>query len=93
MMKWLLVLAIVYAAWTFLRRKPGRPLVDSKLVRDAAEARAILGVSAGDDADAIRSAHRRLLGTAHPDRGGSTELAGRANAARDLLLRLHEGTA
>lgn len=93
MMKWLLVLAIVYGAWTFLRRKPKRNAVDPRLVRDAAEARAILGVSARDDADAIRAAHRRLLATAHPDRGGSTELAGRANAARDLLLRLAESAA
>lgn len=93
MMKWLLVLAIVYGAWTVLRRKPRRTAGDARLVRDAAEARAILGVSAQDDADAIRAAHRRLLGAVHPDRGGSTELAGRANAARDLLLSLREGTA
>ncbi|WP_374945282.1 J domain-containing protein [Sphingomonas sp.] len=92
MMKWLLVLAIVYGAWVFLRRKRKRAAVDARLVRDAAEARNILGVSAHDDADAIRAAHRRILADVHPDRGGSTELAGRANAARDLLLSLRQGT-
>jgi hypothetical protein len=88
--KWLLILAIVWGAWMVLRPKPKpkRAAVDPKLVRDAAEARAILGVSPLADADAIRSAHRRLLADVHPDRGGSTELAGRANAARDLLLSL-----
>jgi hypothetical protein len=93
LIKWLLILAIVYGVWTFLRPKPKRVAIDPRLVRDAAEARAILGVSRTDNADAIRAAHRRLLATAHPDRGGSSELAGRANAARDLLLRLAESAA
>jgi hypothetical protein len=88
-MKWLLILAIVWGAWMVLRKpKRQRPVADAKLVRDAAEARAILGVAAYADADTIRAAHRRLLATEHPDRGGSAELASRANAARDLLLRL-----
>jgi CysZ protein len=51
------------------------------------EARAILGVPADADADAIRAAHRRLVTAVHPDRGGSVELTRRINAARDLLLR------
>ena len=87
-MKWLLAIAVIWAAWTFLR-KPKRKSapVDARLMRDVAEARAVLGVAAGADEDAIRTAHRRLLATIHPDRGGSSELAGRANAARDLLLR------
>ncbi|HEX8486682.1 J domain-containing protein [Sphingomonas sp.] len=93
MMKWLLILAIVWGVWTYLRRKPKRTDAGGKMVHDAAEARAILGVSAGDDASTIRAAHRRVLATAHPDRGGSSELAGRANAARDLLLRMGEGAA
>ncbi len=87
-MKWLLALAVIWAAWHLLRkpkRQPGAP--DARLMRDVADARVVLGVPAGADADAIRAAHRRLLATIHPDRGGSSELAGRANAARDLLLR------
>jgi hypothetical protein len=86
-MKWLLVLGIVWAAWMWFRRKPG-PKVDPLLIRDVAEARAVLGVSAGADAEAIRAAHRKVLAAVHPDRGGSTESAGRANAARDLLLKV-----
>nr|WP_053000175.1 DnaJ domain-containing protein [Sphingomonas sp. Y57] len=50
------------------------------------EARRVLGVAPGADADTIRAAHRRLVARVHPDQGGSAELAGRVNAARDILL-------
>jgi DnaJ homolog subfamily C member 19 len=50
------------------------------------EARALLGVTADDDADAIRAAHRRLIAKVHPDAGGTAELARRTNMARDTLL-------
>jgi len=53
---------------------------------DAEEARKVLGVAPGADAEAIRTAHRRLVTKVHPDQGGSTDLAGRVNAARDILL-------
>ena len=53
---------------------------------DGDEARRVLGVTPGADADAIRAAHRRLVARVHPDQGGSAELAGRVNAARDILL-------
>jgi DnaJ homolog subfamily C member 19 len=52
----------------------------------ADEARALLGVAPGDDADAIRAAHRRLIAKVHPDQGGTPELARRTNMARDVLL-------
>jgi hypothetical protein len=52
----------------------------------ADEARALLGVSAGDDAETIRAAHRRLIAKVHPDSGGTPELARRTNMARDVLL-------
>jgi DnaJ family protein C protein 19 len=65
-----------------------RPLHLAGLVlSDEAEARAILGLDRGADADAIRTAHRRLVASVHPDRGGSADLARRVNAARDLLLK------
>lgn len=51
-----------------------------------AEALAILGLAEGATADAIRSAHRHLMRSAHPDRGGSDWLAARINQARDILL-------
>ena len=53
---------------------------------DADEARRVLGLDPGADADSIRAAHRRLVTRVHPDQGGSAELAGRVNAARDILL-------
>lgn len=86
-MKWIVAIAIIWGAWVLLRKpaKAKRPARGP--VRDEAEARAILGVAADDDADAIRAAHRRLVAGVHPDRGGSDDLTRRINAARDVLLR------
>lgn len=84
-MKYLLLLLILWAAWHFLlrRRRPSRA---ANVIRDEAQARAVLGVAPDADAAAIRAAHRRLVAVAHPDRGGSADQARRVNAARDLLL-------
>jgi DnaJ homolog subfamily C member 19 len=73
---------LMAAIWwlLFAKRKPRTPLSE-------AEARAVLGVETGADADAIRAAHRRLVSAVHPDKGGSAELTRRINAARDVLLR------
>ena len=61
---------------------------------DVAKARALLGVTADADVAEIRAAHRRLIASVHPDRGGTEALAAQLNAARDLLLaRLAEGDA
>jgi CysZ protein len=87
--KAILAALIIGAVWYLFFSKPGRPArrqPSEAAVRDA-EARAILGVGPDADADAIRAAHRRLIGALHPDKGGSAELTGRINAARDSLLR------
>ena len=49
-------------------------------------ARALLGVMEDADETTIRAAHRRLIASVHPDRGGTEALAAEINAARDLLL-------
>ena len=49
-------------------------------------ARRLLGVAAGASKEDIIAAHKRLIATVHPDRGGSNEQVHEANAARDLLF-------
>ncbi len=53
---------------------------------DRAEALAMLGLEEGATDDQVNEAYKRLMGMLHPDRGGTTYLAQKLNAARDLLL-------
>lgn len=49
-------------------------------------ARKLLAVRAEASREEIVEAHKRVLTTVHPDRGGSNGQVHEANAARDLLL-------
>lgn len=51
------------------------------------EARSILGVEAEATPKDIKAAYRRLMRMAHPDKGGTTGLAVKLNAARERLLK------
>ncbi len=51
------------------------------------EAYQVLGLEPGASAEAIKSAHRKLMKSVHPDAGGSAFLAARINQAKDLLLK------
>lgn len=61
---------------------PSRPPADVTVE----EAYAILGLSPGADAEAIKAAHHRLMKQMHPDHGGTDYLATKINRARDVLL-------
>ena len=51
-----------------------------------AEALRVLGLEEGASEEDIKAAHRRLIRRAHPDRGGTADLAARINGAKDVLL-------
>lgn len=53
----------------------------------ASEAASILGVAPDADAEAVKAAHRRLIGQMHPDKGGSDYLAAKINDARAVMLK------
>jgi hypothetical protein len=76
--KLFLLLALAAGAWFWWLGRNAR--------MSAREARALLGLDARAGENEVREAHRRLIQRVHPDAGGSSELATRVNAARDLLL-------
>lgn len=82
----LLILATLLCRWA-LGKWPwdllaGPPTPEQKL----AEARKILGVKRFSTRADIVSAHKKVIATVHPDRGGSNAQVHAANDARDLLL-------
>lgn len=92
-LKLLIALAVAVAGWWLWKgpksswttgNRPEGPYapVDPEL----REAFRTLGIDPGASEKEIRAAHRRLLVEVHPDRGGSPDLARKANAARDRLL-------
>ena len=54
------------------------------------EAYKLLGLSKGASREEVARAHRSVMKTAHPDHGGSTDLAARVNEAKDVLMRRHQ---
>ncbi|MGZ3174069.1 MAG: J domain-containing protein [Croceibacterium sp.] len=82
---------LVYAAlavivWKMASgRWPWEPKVSTR-AQAVFRARKLLGLRAGADRAEIIEAHRRLLTTVHPDRGGTSEQVYEAQAARDVLL-------
>ncbi|HUD90144.1 J domain-containing protein [Sphingobium sp.] len=81
--------ALFFARQGNARSRPRKRAATPPTSPNAAEvskARALLGVAPDSDAKAIRAAHRRLIASVHPDKGGTEALAAEINAARDLLL-------
>lgn len=82
---WLLALAILaWKLWT--GRWPWQPKPGLPHDAERRRAQSLLGVADAANRQEILEAHRRLIATVHPDRGGSNELVHEANAARDALL-------
>ncbi|MBL8630089.1 MAG: DnaJ domain-containing protein, partial [Rhodospirillaceae bacterium] len=63
-----------------------KPSAPSSMMMSEEEALQILGLSKGAGPDDIKSAYRRLMALAHPDKGGTDYLAAKINAAKDFLL-------
>ena len=93
--KILVGLAVAWAGWRLWqgwgRPLPGTPKPAPRPSGAETEARAVLGVARDAGPDEIRAAHRRLIASVHPDRGGSPELTRQVNAARDTLLKNADG--
>lgn len=49
------------------------------------EAGLILGISPNSSSDKIKQAHKKIMLSNHPDRGGSPYMAAKINEAKDLL--------
>lgn len=84
---WLLAAGLAGAGlWLTLASRQRQPAPRSEAMSEA-EARSLLGVSAGASRQEVNAAWKRLMARAHPDQGGTEGLAARLNAARDRLLK------
>lgn len=79
-----LLLAAFYYGW---RRWPQLKRAAARVEPvHVADARELLGLGTDFDEAAVREAHRRLIARVHPDAGGTSALAEKLNAARNVLL-------
>lgn len=90
MARLLIMAAVALFAWRLLLgRWPWQKRVSARdRARDQAvgRARQLLALPPAATRSDIVAAHRRLVATVHPDRGGSSAQIHEADAARDLLL-------
>jgi len=87
----LLVAALVVLVWRLVAGRWPWEAKSSPHERKLRQARRLLGLAPAANSEDVQSAHRRLLATVHPDRGGSNAQVHEANEARDLLLaHLHQ---
>lgn len=86
MIRLLVFVALGLLAWKmFTGRWPWEPKRSTR-AQAVFGARKLLGLTAAASRDDILAAHKRLVASVHPDRGGSNAQVHEANAARDLLL-------
>lgn len=64
----------------------GTPPAGFQASMDTMEARRILHVGPSASKEEIKRAHRLLLRSNHPDRGGSTYLMSKLNEAKEILI-------
>ena len=95
--RWAPAIFLAGVAWslmTGIRLWPGgRPDPEAPPPRERpastmsrAEALKVLGLAEGASEDDIRAAHRKLIMSNHPDKGGSDYLASKINEAKEVLL-------
>jgi hypothetical protein len=68
------------------RETPPPPRERPTSTMSRAEALKVLGLGEGASEADIRAAHRKLIMSNHPDKGGSDYLASKVNEAKDVLL-------
>jgi DnaJ domain len=73
------------------QRHPGRGRAGRRAgTMSEDEAYEVLGLQKGASDEEVARSHRSLMKKLHPDHGGSTDLAARANEAKDVLMRRHQ---
>lgn len=70
-----------------MHQHQGQPQSDLESTMTRELAMEILGLEGDPDKKAIIKAHRSLMQKMHPDRGGSSYLAQKINAAKDFLIK------